>query len=70
METVDATVTETRTIRHRIGGEETAGASARTAPVWDPATGEQQAEVLLAEPADVDAAVAAARAAIGEWSQA
>ena len=46
-----------RTIRHRIGGEETTGASTRTAPVWDPASGEQQAEVLLAEPADVDAAV-------------
>ena len=44
--------------------------STRTAPVWDPATGEQQAEVLLAEPADVDAAVAAARAAFDEWSEA
>ena len=31
---------------------------ARTAPVWNPATGEQQAEVLLAEADDVDAAVA------------
>jgi malonate-semialdehyde dehydrogenase (acetylating)/methylmalonate-semialdehyde dehydrogenase len=58
------------TICHRIGGEETAGASSRTAPVWDPATGEQQAEVVLAEPADVDAAVAAARAAFAEWSEA
>ena len=27
--------------RHRIGGEETGGASTRTAPVWDPATGER-----------------------------
>ena len=36
-------------------GDETAGASTRTAPVWNPATGEQQAEVLLAERADVDA---------------
>ena len=59
-----------RTIRHRIRGEELTGASSRTAPVWDPATGEQQAEVLLAEPADVDAAVAAARDAFGEWSEA
>ncbi|HKH64341.1 MAG TPA: CoA-acylating methylmalonate-semialdehyde dehydrogenase [Solirubrobacterales bacterium] len=62
--------TDRRTIRHRIGGEETSGASSRTGPVWDPATGEQQAEVLLAEPADVDAAVAAARAALEEWSKA
>jgi len=63
-------VTSKRTIRHRIGGEETGGSSTRTAPVWDPATGEQQAEVLLAEPADVAAAVTAARAAFADWSQA
>jgi malonate-semialdehyde dehydrogenase (acetylating)/methylmalonate-semialdehyde dehydrogenase len=63
-------VATVRTIRHRIGGEETAGASSRTGPVWDPATGERQAEVVLAEPADVDAAVAAAKAAFAEWSQA
>ncbi|WP_033288923.1 CoA-acylating methylmalonate-semialdehyde dehydrogenase [Amycolatopsis jejuensis] len=57
-----------KTIRHRIGGRETAGTSTRTAPVWNPATGERQAEVLLAEPADVDAAVQAARAAWPGWS--
>jgi malonate-semialdehyde dehydrogenase (acetylating)/methylmalonate-semialdehyde dehydrogenase len=59
-----------RVIRHRIGGEETSGSSTRTAPVYDPATGEVQAEVMLAEPADVDAAVAAALAAFEGWSQA
>ena len=59
-----------RTIRHRIGGEETGGASSRTSPVYDPATGEVQAEVVLAEASDVDAAVAAAREAFAEWSQA
>jgi malonate-semialdehyde dehydrogenase (acetylating) / methylmalonate-semialdehyde dehydrogenase len=63
-------VTAKRTIRHRVGGEELTGASSLTAPVWDPATGERQAEVLLAEPADVAAAVAAARSAFAEWSQA
>jgi len=57
-------------ITHRIGGEETRGASSRTSPVYDPATGEVQAEVLLAETADVDAAAAAARDAFAEWSQA
>ncbi|HEY6145620.1 MAG TPA: CoA-acylating methylmalonate-semialdehyde dehydrogenase [Solirubrobacterales bacterium] len=62
--------TSRRTIRHRIGGEETSGSSSRTAPVWDPATGEEQAEVLLAEPGDVDAAVAAARTAFAGWSDA
>jgi malonate-semialdehyde dehydrogenase (acetylating)/methylmalonate-semialdehyde dehydrogenase len=60
--------TATRTIRHRIGGEETTGSSNRTSPVYDPATGEVQAEVLLAEQADVDAAVAAARAAAASWA--
>jgi len=63
-------VTAKRTIRHRIGGEETNGSSTRTSPVWDPATGKQQAEVVLAEPADVDAAVAAARGAFADWSEA
>jgi len=37
--------------------------------VWNPATGEQQAEVVFAETADVDAAVAAARDAFPGWSQ-
>src|SRR3954471_20899890 len=59
--------TTLRTIRHRIGGEETTGSSTRTAPVYDPATGEQQAEVVLADAADVDAAVQAARTAFEEW---
>jgi malonate-semialdehyde dehydrogenase (acetylating) / methylmalonate-semialdehyde dehydrogenase len=62
-------VTAKRTIRHRISGEETSGTSSRTAPVWDPATGERQAEVVLAEPADVEAAVAAARGAFVDWSE-
>jgi malonate-semialdehyde dehydrogenase (acetylating) / methylmalonate-semialdehyde dehydrogenase len=59
--------TALRTVRHRIGGEETPGASTRTAPVFDPATGEQQAEVLLAEREDVDAAVQAAKQAFATW---
>jgi len=37
--------------------------------VWDPATGERQAEVVLAEPTDVEAAVAAARGAFVDWSE-
>ncbi|MEV8632783.1 CoA-acylating methylmalonate-semialdehyde dehydrogenase [Streptosporangium sp. NPDC051023] len=57
-----------RTVKHRINGHETAGESSRTAPVWNPATGERQADVLLAEPADIDAAVQAARAALPGWA--
>src|SRR5690242_21812747 len=56
-----------RTIQHWISGSETTGASTRWGPVWNPATGEQQAQVALAEPADVDAAVAAASKAWQEW---
>jgi malonate-semialdehyde dehydrogenase (acetylating) / methylmalonate-semialdehyde dehydrogenase len=61
--------TALRTVQHVIGGRETAGASTRTSPVWDPATGEQQAQVVLAEPADVDAAVTAAREAFETWRE-
>jgi malonate-semialdehyde dehydrogenase (acetylating)/methylmalonate-semialdehyde dehydrogenase len=59
-----------RTIEHWIAGKPTAGTSERTAPVWNPATGEQQAEVVLGSVADVESAVAAARDAFAEWSQA
>jgi malonate-semialdehyde dehydrogenase (acetylating)/methylmalonate-semialdehyde dehydrogenase len=58
------------TIEHWIGGSLTAGAATRRAPVFNPATGQQQHEVVLAETSDVDAAVAAAKAAFGSWSQA
>jgi malonate-semialdehyde dehydrogenase (acetylating)/methylmalonate-semialdehyde dehydrogenase len=58
-----------RIIQHWIDGERTRGGSTRVGPVFDPATGEQQAEVLLAEQGDVDRAVAAATAAFAEWSQ-
>ena len=58
-----------RTIQHWISGSETTGASTRYGPVWNPATGEQQAQVALAEPADVDAAVAAAGKAWQEWRE-
>jgi malonate-semialdehyde dehydrogenase (acetylating)/methylmalonate-semialdehyde dehydrogenase len=58
-----------RTVTHWIGGKPATGESTRTGPVWNPATGEQQAEVLLASRADVDAAVQAAAAAFQTWSQ-
>jgi malonate-semialdehyde dehydrogenase (acetylating)/methylmalonate-semialdehyde dehydrogenase len=58
-----------RTVTHWIGGKPATGESTRTAPVWNPATGAQQAEVLLASRADVDTAVQAAAAAFPAWSQ-
>ena len=57
------------TVQHWIAGRHTAAGSTRTSPVYDPATGEQQAEVLLASRDDVGIAVAAAREAFTSWSQ-
>ncbi len=59
-----------RTIEHWIGGSTTAGESSRRSKVWNPATGQQQAEVTLAGTSDVDAAVQAAKTAFVGWSQA
>jgi malonate-semialdehyde dehydrogenase (acetylating)/methylmalonate-semialdehyde dehydrogenase len=58
-----------RTVNHWIGGKATSGESTRTAPVWNPATGEQQAEVPLGSAADVDTAVRTAATAFETWSQ-
>jgi malonate-semialdehyde dehydrogenase (acetylating)/methylmalonate-semialdehyde dehydrogenase len=58
------------TIEHWIGGESTAGASTRRGPVFNPATGEQQHEVVLGAAADVDTAVGVAKDAFEQWSQA
>jgi malonate-semialdehyde dehydrogenase (acetylating)/methylmalonate-semialdehyde dehydrogenase len=58
------------TIEHWIGGAFTSGTGSRMAAVFNPATGQQQHEVVLAETADVDAAVAAAKAAFESWGQA
>ncbi|GAA2583771.1 CoA-acylating methylmalonate-semialdehyde dehydrogenase [Winogradskya consettensis] len=57
-------------IEHWIGGSPTAGAGGRRGAVFNPATGQQQHEVVLADHADVDAAVAAATTAFGSWGQA
>jgi malonate-semialdehyde dehydrogenase (acetylating) / methylmalonate-semialdehyde dehydrogenase len=57
------------TIEHWIGGSLTSGASTRRSPVYNPATGQQQHEVVLAEPGDVATAVTAAKAAFTSWSQ-
>jgi malonate-semialdehyde dehydrogenase (acetylating)/methylmalonate-semialdehyde dehydrogenase len=58
------------TIEHWIGGEFTAGASTRRGPVFNPATGEQQHEVVLGAAADVDTAVGVAKDAFEQWGQA
>ena len=52
-----------------VGGRRVAGTSGRSSDVVDPSTGERVVEVELAGPADVDRAVAAARAAFPAWSR-
>ena len=59
-----------RTIDHWVAGKSTSGSGELRGRVWNPATGEQQAEVALAARDDVDAAVRAASEAFAEWSQA
>jgi malonate-semialdehyde dehydrogenase (acetylating)/methylmalonate-semialdehyde dehydrogenase len=59
--------TATKRISHWIGGQTVAGASGRSGPVFNPATGRQSAEVDFASVEEVDAAVRAARAAFPAW---
>ncbi|AEV83357.1 methylmalonate-semialdehyde dehydrogenase [Actinoplanes sp. SE50] len=54
-------------IAHWIGGAERAGRSGRVAPVFNPATGEQTAEVALAGTDEVAEAVAVAKEAAEAW---
>jgi malonate-semialdehyde dehydrogenase (acetylating) / methylmalonate-semialdehyde dehydrogenase len=54
-------------IGHWIGGRRVAGESGRHAPVFNPATGEVQAEVALASAEEVAAAIAGAAQAQPAW---
>ncbi|GAA0422442.1 CoA-acylating methylmalonate-semialdehyde dehydrogenase [Streptomyces luteireticuli] len=56
-----------KTVDHWIGGRTAEGASGAYGPVTDPATGEVTTQVALASPAEVDAAVAAAKDAFATW---
>src|SRR5580765_7694798 len=60
--------TSTADIGHFIAGRRVAGTSGRTQPVTNPATGAVARRVALAAPAEVDAAVAAAKAAQPAWA--
>ncbi|MEY9851168.1 malonate-semialdehyde dehydrogenase (acetylating)/methylmalonate-semialdehyde dehydrogenase [Leifsonia sp. EB41] len=53
-------------IRHFVNGEES-GDPARLGPVFDPATGVRQHDVVLASAAETAAAIAAAKAALPGW---
>ncbi|MGH6750024.1 MAG: CoA-acylating methylmalonate-semialdehyde dehydrogenase [Methyloceanibacter sp.] len=54
-------------IQNAIDGRKIASSSRRTAPVYDPATGEQTAEVKLSTAEEVSSAVAAAKKAAAGW---
>jgi malonate-semialdehyde dehydrogenase (acetylating)/methylmalonate-semialdehyde dehydrogenase len=56
------------TIQHYINGKITAGGSDQTQAVYNPATGQVTGQVALANHHDVEAAVAAARAAFPAWA--
>ena len=58
-----------KTIEHWINGSPAAGTSPETAPVFNPATGQEQARVALGSAADVDTAVTAAAKAFETWSE-
>ncbi|MGF9662290.1 CoA-acylating methylmalonate-semialdehyde dehydrogenase [Arthrobacter crystallopoietes] len=57
------------TITHFINGAETVGSGDRTQPVYNPATGEATGELRLANRADIDDIVAAAKAASETWAE-
>ncbi|WP_085315800.1 CoA-acylating methylmalonate-semialdehyde dehydrogenase [Derxia lacustris] len=59
--------TSTADIGHFIGGKPVAG-GARRQPVYNPATGQVARQIALGGQAEVDAAVAAARAAFPGWA--
>ena len=58
-----------REIGHWINGSITNGQDERRSAVWNPALGEQQAEVVFASAEDVDRAVESASKAFEGWSQ-
>ena len=58
----------TRLLRHYIHGESVEGESQRRGDVFNPATGEVQAQVVLGGAADLERAVASAEKGFAKWS--
>ncbi len=57
-----------KTIQHFVGGKSFSGSSKRTGKVFNPATGEQSAEVKLGNLEDINNAVSNAKKAFETWS--
>ncbi|HEY4190194.1 MAG TPA: CoA-acylating methylmalonate-semialdehyde dehydrogenase [Candidatus Limnocylindrales bacterium] len=66
-EPADTPSTALPSVGHWIGGHQVAGTSGRRGPVFDPATGAQAKWVDFASVGEMDAAVAAAKAAFPGW---
>ena len=58
-----------RVIEHFISGKKFKGTSKKTSKVFNPATGEQSAEVILASASDIDMAVENSKKAFQTWSE-
>ena len=65
--TATAETPAVQTLTHWLSNAPAAGTSGRSAPVYNPATGQVQAQVPLASAAEVDAAVQMATAAAKKW---
>ena len=63
-----ASTSDVRVISHWIDGAERPSSSGRTAPVFNPATGEVSAHVALADDAEIAEAIASAQRGFGVWS--
>ena len=57
----------TKHVTHWIGGKPWDGVAGRHGDIYDPATGQVSGQVDFATPAEVDAAVAAAKDALRDW---
>ncbi|HLX02181.1 MAG TPA: CoA-acylating methylmalonate-semialdehyde dehydrogenase [Trinickia sp.] len=59
--------TDSSDVVHFIQGQRVTGSGTRSQPVFNPATGARARKLVLGEVADVDAAVASAKAAFPQW---
>ena len=57
-----------KTIQHFVNGKSYSGESKKIGKIFNPATGDQEAEVKLATTKDVNEAVANAKKAFEAWS--
>jgi malonate-semialdehyde dehydrogenase (acetylating) / methylmalonate-semialdehyde dehydrogenase len=63
------TSSQTKRIGHWIDGKIVLGTSGKTSPVWNPATGKEQARLDLASLEELHAVIASSKKAAKEWRQ-